>query len=422
MRIERAPHFRGTFAPPGDKSISHRLAMLGALAYGDTVLDGYASGNDCASTLGCLKALGVPVEAIDRQVVIHGRGLAAFSDPGQPLDAGNSGSTLRMLSGILAALPFETTITGDASLRQRPVERIAAPLRAMGATATSREGRPPLTIRGGKLHGTTWDSPVASAQVKTAVLFAGLNAAGRTTVREPALSRDHTERLLPLFGVDVQRHGLSVTVSGPARLRAASMRVPGDASSAAFLVVAALTLPDSEVRIENVLLNPTRIAFLDVLREMNGKVEIGLSAAVPEPVGYVTARSSQLAGVTITPERVPALIDEIPALAVAAAQAEGRTVVTGAAELRVKESDRIAALREGLGRMGAQVEEQADGFVIEGGRPLRGARVAALGDHRIAMALAVAALNASGATDIEDAECASVSFPEFYDILATAAR
>jgi 3-phosphoshikimate 1-carboxyvinyltransferase len=277
-------------------------------------------------------------------------------------------------------------------------------------------------VEGGRLRGIRYEQEVASAQVKTAVLLAGLQAEGRTTVTEPELSRDHTERLLPAFGVPVHRDGLAVSVDGPARLTPFSMTVPGDASSAAFLVVAALILPDSEVRIDGLLLNPGRVAFLDVLREMGAKIECGLSSEEPEAVGWVVAQSSLLRGLALPPERVPSVIDEIPALAVAAAHARGRSVFSGAAELRVKESDRIAALAEGLQHMGADLKEHPDGLTIEGGRPLRGATIRTFDDHRIAMAFSVAALAASGASEIAPAECASVSFPQFYACLREGAR
>jgi 3-phosphoshikimate 1-carboxyvinyltransferase len=418
VRIDPASSFRGRFHLPGDKSISHRAAILGGMAEGVTRIHNFASAADCASTLGCLRALGVAVERNGNEVIIRGRGASAWWAPAQPLDAGNSGSTLRMLAGALAGRPFRSILTGDESLCRRPVERIAVPLRLMGATAASTDGKPPLTIDGGKLRALAYDSPVASAQVKTAVLLAGLQAEGTTTVREPFPSRDHTERMLPLFGVPVERSLLAVSVRGVARLRGAEVTVPGDASSAAFPVVAALILPDSEVRLDGVLLSPGRAAFLEVLKAMGAQVESGLTSTEPEPVGWIAARSSRLRGVVVDQGLVPALIDEVPALAVAAAFADGTFAVSGAAELRVKESDRIAALAEGLTRMGASVEERPDGLVIHGGRALQGAAVRSLGDHRIAMALAVAALAARGPTEIEEAECASVSFPEFYDLLA----
>lgn len=417
MRLGPAPNFRGSFKLPGDKSISHRLALFGALAEGRTTIDNFSSAGDCASTLRCLRALGVDVVVQGARVVVEGRGFAGLRAPEGQLDAGNSGTTLRLLAGVLAACPFEATIAGDESLNRRPVERVAAPLRAMGAEAHSSDGRPPLRLRGGRLRAVDWSLPVASAQVKSAVLLAGLQAVGRTTVREPAASRDHTERLLPAFGVEVEREHLAVSVEGGSVLTPVTMSVPGDVSSAAFLIVAGLILPDSEVRVEGVLLNPLRTAFLDVLRSMGAQLEMGLTAEAPEPVGYVVARSSRLQGVTVGKEQVPALIDEVPALAVAAACAEGEFALSGAEELRVKESDRLAALREGLGALGADIEERPDGLRIRGGRPLAGASVRSHGDHRIAMALAVAALTATGETTLEGAEAAAVSFPEFFGLL-----
>ena len=420
MRIERASRFRGRFTLPGDKSISHRAAILGAMAEGETHVHNYSSAADCAATLACLRQLGVEIRREGVDVGIESGGLGAWRAPEVVLDAENSGSTIRMLAGALAGRPFRTVLTGDESLRRRPVERVAGPLRSMGATVLTTDGKPPMTIDGGPLRGLVVDLPVASAQVKTAVLLAGLQAEGTTTVREPGPSRDHTERMLPAFGVAVERDGLAATVHGGARLRGTDVVVPGDASSAAFLIVAALVLPDSEVRLDGVLLSPTRTAFLEVLRAMGGDVEAQVEAADPEPVGSIVARSSRLHGTTVDPILVPSLIDEVPALAVAAALAEGPFTVTGAAELRVKESDRIRALAEGLTALGARVQERPDGLVLEGGTPLRGARVRSHGDHRIAMALSVAALAAEGTTDIEGAECVAVSFPGFYALIEKA--
>jgi len=421
LRIEPAPSFRGRFRLPGDKSISHRAALFGALAEGTTRIENYSSAADCASTLECLGALGVAWSRDGSRVTVEGQGPEAWTPPEDDLDAGNSGTTLRLLSGALAGRPFRSVLTGDDSLRQRPVERVAAPLRTMGAALHSTDGRPPLVIEGGRLRGITYESPVASAQVKTAVLLAGLQAEGRTIVTEPAPSRDHTERMLPQFGVRVERGGLSVAVEGGSRLQGAEVSVPSDVSSAAFLVVAALVLPDSEVHLDGVLLSPTRAAFVEVLRAMGGRIETRLEAADPEPVGSIVARSSSLRGIAVDPSLIASVIDEVPALAVAASLASGTFTLSGARELRVKESDRLAAMSEGLGALGARVEERPDGLVIEGGAPLRGAAVRSFGDHRIAMALAVAALAAEGHTEIEGAECATVSFPEFYDILGQGA-
>jgi 3-phosphoshikimate 1-carboxyvinyltransferase len=419
LRIETASRFRGRFTLPGDKSVSHRAALLGAMAEGETLVRNYSSAADCASTLACLRALGAAIRREGTEVRVRG-GLDMWRSPSHPLDCENSGSTIRMLAGALAGRPFRSVLTGDESLRRRPVERVAVPLRAMGARVETTDGRPPLAIEGGRLRPLAWDLPVASAQIKTAVLLAGLQAEGRTSVREPAASRDHTERMLPAFGVAVERDGLSAAVNGPARLRGATVDVPGDASSAAFLVVAALVLPDSEVRLDGVLLSPTRTAFLDVLREMGGRVEARLEATSPEPVGSIVASSSSLRGARVDPAIVPSLIDEVPALAAAAAFASGRFEVSGAAELRVKESDRLHALARGLAALGASVEEREDGLVVEGGAPLSGAAVRSFGDHRIAMALSVAALGARGTTEVEGAECVAVSFPSFYDVLAAA--
>jgi 3-phosphoshikimate 1-carboxyvinyltransferase len=417
VRLSPARRFRGRFSLPGDKSISHRLAILGALASGDTHAANFSSGADCASTLRCLEGLGVRIERTGHTVVIRGDGPERLRAPNRRLDAGNSGSTLRMLAGAVAARPFTTTLTGDASLRRRPVERVALPLRAMGADVETSNGCPPLTLHGRPLRGMSWDMDVASAQVKTAILLAGLQAEGVTTVREPSPSRDHTERLMPLFGAALERNGLQTSVRGGARLRSVQTTVPGDVSSAAFLIVAAVTLPDSAVELDGVLLNPQRTAFLEVLRQMGAEVETLVQAHEPEPVGRILARTSRLRGVEVPPALVPSLIDEVPALAIAAARAEGRFTLSAASELRVKESDRIAALAEGLRAMGARIEERDDGFEIEGGAPLRGARVRSFDDHRIAMAFAVAALGARGDSEIEDGECASVSFPEFWQLL-----
>ena len=415
-RIGPARRLRGQFRLPGDKSLSHRLAILAALAEGTSRFGNFSTAGDCRSTLACLEALGVGV-TLDDAVSIAGRGPGGLHAPAAPLDAGNSGSTLRMLAGVLAGRPFRSVLDGDASLRGRPVERVAAPLRAMGASIVTTGGRPPVTIEGAALAGLDHTLQVASAQVKTAILLAGLQADGRTSVTEPSPSRDHTERLLPCFGVPVRRTGRTVTVER-ARLTPFDMTVPGDPSSAAFLLVAALVVPDARVRVDGVLLNPSRIAFLDVLRRMGGAIRVGIESDDAEPVGWIEAETSALRGIDVTADEVPSLIDELPILTVAGALASGTFRIAGAEELRVKESDRIAAMVEGLATMGARVEEHPDGLTIEGGPRLHGAAVRAHGDHRIAMSLAVAALAAGGGdTLIEGAECASVSFPEFFAVL-----
>ena len=417
MRLSQARRFRGRFTLPGDKSLSHRLAIMGALAHGESVFTNFSSADDCAATLRCLEALGVESRRKDRRVEVVGRGAESLKAAAVPLDAANSGSTLRMLAGVVAGRPFRTTITGDASLRRRPVERVAEPLRRMGARTSSADGKPPLVIDGGPLKAMHWAMTTPSAQVKSAVLLAALQAEGRTTVVEPAATRDHTERLLPAFDVPVEVQGSAVSVSGGARLHPVTLDVPGDVSSAAFLVVAGLVLPDAFVRIDKVLLNPRRTAFLDVLRRMGAQIETGLDTTDPEPVGWIEARASQLGSAVVTAAEVPALIDEVPILAVAAALGDGELVVRDAAELRVKESDRIATLAEGLRRLGGAVDEHPDGLTIHGRGRLTGATVRSHGDHRIAMAMAVAALAANGETEIEDAGCIAVSFPEFPSLL-----
>jgi 3-phosphoshikimate 1-carboxyvinyltransferase len=415
-RMRPARIFRGRFRLPGDKSLSHRLAILAALAEGTSRFGNFSTAGDCQSTLACLQALGVEVGSGER-VAISGGGPDAMRPPSRILDAGNSGSTLRMLAGVLAGRRFRSVLDGDASLRGRPVERVAAPLRAMGARIETTNGGSPMTIDGGPLVGFDHTLAVASAQVKTAILLAGLQADGRTTVTEPTASRDHTERLLPCFGAPVATTGRTVSIER-ARLTPFDMTVPGDPSSAAFLVVAALVIPEARVRVDGVLLNPSRIAFLDVLRRMGATIRTGVDAHAPEPVGWIEAETSALRGTDITADDVPALIDELPILAVAGALAGGTFRVAGASELRLKESDRIAAMVEGLARMGARIEESADGLAIDGGRPLHGAMVRSRDDHRIAMSLAIAALAAvDGDTRIEGAECAAVSFPEFYAVL-----
>ena len=410
---------RGRIVLPGDKSISHRYALLGALADGQTRIDNYAPGRDCAATLTCLEQLGVTVERpAPATIVIHGRGLGGLQPADGTLDAMNSGSTMRMLAGVVAGHPFTTRITGDESLRRRPMRRIAVPLERMGARVEHDNGRPPLTIHGpAVLQAIHFVPEVASAQVKSAVLLAGLHARGETIVTEPALTRDHTERALAAFGAPPLVEGLTVRLAGGRRLTAQPLRVPGDASSAAFWAVAAAGLPGSAVELANVGLNPTRSAFLAVLARAGARVVTSSEREdAGEPVGTVTVASDSLRPLEIAPDEVPGLIDELPVLA-ALATFGGRTRVTGAAELRAKESDRIAALAAGLRAMGAEVEELADGFDVRGGRRLTGGTVDACGDHRLAMAFAIAALGASGPTAIMGAEAADVSYPAFFETL-----
>lgn len=423
--VRPAQRVRGRVRPPGDKSISHRYALLAAIADGPTLITGYPTGADCVSTLGCLRALGVRVEERGRdatglQVEIVGRGHRGLSVPRVTLDAGNSGSTMRMLAGLLAAHPFASSMTGDDSLRRRPMRRIIVPLERMGATIESFDGRPPLTIHGTDgLQSIEFEPEVPSAQVKSATLLAGLHAAGTTSVVEALATRDHTERALEAFGARVLRTGRTVSVTGGQRLSGRRLEVPGDMSSAAFWMVAAASLSGSEIVITGVGLNPTRTGIVDVLRRMGAQIEIdeGLSTT-GEPMGTVIVRHGALGSAEVRPEEVPGVIDELPVLAALATHG-GELTVSGAEELRVKESDRISALAEGLRRMGADIEEQLDGFRVRGHNRLRGGDVDARNDHRLAMAFAVAALGGSGPTTIHDAGAAAVSYPEFFSVLET---
>ena len=423
--VQPTQRVRGCVRPPGDKSISHRYAMLAAIADGASTIHGYSDGADCASTLRCLRDLGVQMHEISREPVggielrIVGRGIRGLGAPTDVLDAGNSGSTVRMLAGILAAHPFRISITGDDSLRRRPMRRIIDPLERMGARVGSATDCPPLTIEGSS-HLTAIDfaPEVPSAQVKSAVLLAGLHADGVTRVREPLATRDHTERALQAFGADVVRTGSDVSITGGQRLRARELVVPGDLSSAAFWMVAAAALPGSEVTIESVGLNPTRAGLIDILRRLGASIDVeeATSGAAGEPMGTVVVRHRALLDTHIGPEDVPGVIDELPALAALATHG-GAFSVSGAGELRVKESDRISALADGFRRMGADIEERSDGFQVRATRQLRGGEVDARNDHRLVMAFAIAALGASGPTTIHDAGAAAVSYPEFFSVL-----
>jgi 3-phosphoshikimate 1-carboxyvinyltransferase len=419
-RVSPAERLRGTPHLPGDKSISHRYAMLAAIAEGATRIRNYATGADCQSTLGAMRALGVPVEQQGTEVLITGAGLDGLREPAGTLDAGNSGSTIRMLSGILAAQPFTSRIAGDESLSQRPMERIMRPLEAMGASIQAREGRfPPLEIRGARLRPIDYTLPVASAQVKTCVLFAGLHAEGVTTVREPVRTRDHTEIALREFGAEVEVQNRAIAVHGRARLRSLDLTVPGDLSTAAFFLAAALLIPDSHLTIQDVGLNPTRAALLDFLISMGADIRIPrLEQRAGELVGDIEIRSSSVRGGRIEKELSAALIDEIPVLAVLGATSQDGLEVHDAAELRVKESDRIATLAENLRRMGVTIEVFPDGFRVPGRQRFHAAGLDSFGDHRIAMAFGVASLAADGECTIVGAEAASVSFPDFFATLA----
>lgn len=424
VTVQPAPRVRGRVRPPGDKSISHRYALFAAMASGTSTLDGYSTGADCASTLSCLQALGVDVRHLGPaaegglRVSVTGRGPRGLVAPAAVLDAGNSGSTMRMLAGLLAAHPFSSTVTGDASLQRRPMRRVIVPLERMGARIASQDGRPPLTIDGSAaLRAIDFRPDVPSAQVKSAVLIAGLHADGVTQVTEPLATRDHTERGLEAFGGQVVRDGLAVSVRGGQQLSPRDLQVPGDISSAAFWMVAAAALPGSEIEIAGVGLNPTRTGIIDVLRAFGAAIAIDADAvAAGEPTGRLVVRHDTLRAVTITPDQVPGVIDELPVLAALATHG-GDLQVSGAQELRVKESDRISALADGLRRMGADIDEAPDGFHVRGRQRLRGGDVDARHDHRLAMAFAIAALGATGPTTIHDAGAAAVSYPEFFPVL-----
>lgn len=408
---------RGTLRPPGDKSVAHRAALIASLARGVSEIARFPRGDDCRRTLDLLRALGVPVAEREDTVRITGRGYFRHEAPPGDLDAGNSGSTMRMACGLLAGQPFESRLTGDPSLSRRPMGRVIEPLERMGARIESAPGgRAPLTVRGGRrLLGGDHDLLLPSAQVKTALILAALHAEGASRVREPLPSRDHTERLLGDFGLTLGSGDGWIEIPARAPLDATRLRLPGDISSAAFFIVGAAILPGSDLRIEDVGLNPTRTGLLDVLRSMSAAVEV--EAGEPwgaEPVGSLRIRGGELHGVEVPPESIPRLIDEVPILAVAAAFASGETVIRGAGELRVKESDRLSAVAGGLRAMGVEVSELPDGMVIRGGAPRRPAKLSSGGDHRMAMAWAVAALAAGEACEIEGAEAVGVSYPGFF--------
>lgn len=419
-RITPARRLSGSICLPGDKSISHRYAMLAAIAQGDSILHNYSTGADCHSTLACMAALGAEVVESGADVRIRGRGLNGLTAPITDLDAGNSGSTIRMLSGILAAQPFTSRIAGDESLARRPMDRVMKPLAEMGASISARDGRyTPLEIRGSKLRPIDYMLPVPSAQVKTCILFAGLYADGETTVREPVRSRDHTEIALREFGADIQIRQRVITLTGGPKLAGRELFVPSDLSSAAFFIVAALLVPGSNLIIRGVGLNPTRSTLLDVLVSMGAGISIlSVEQQNGELVGEVLVKGSTgVRGGVIEKETTAALIDEIPVLAILGAATEEGLTVRDAAELRIKETDRIATVAQNLRRMGVEVEESPDGMRIPGKQRFHAAEIDSFGDHRIAMSFSIAALVASGPCAINGAESASVSFPEFFDVL-----
>lgn len=428
LTIKPGGPLQGTVSVPGDKSITHRAIILSALAEGESSISGYCKGEDCLNTMRTFQAMGVQINEQPDQLRVLGKGLWGLTEPDQPLDCGNSGTGIRLLAGLLAGQDFFTVLTGDASVRRRPMGRIVKPLREMGATIAGRKGGElaPLAITGSRLRGIAYTAPVASAQVKSALLLAGLYADGATSVTEPRRSRDHTERLLRYFGIPLQQEGCSVTL--PSRQTggwpAKDIAVPGDLSAAAFFTVGATLVPGSDLTIANVGVNPSRTGLLEILTEMGADIRLDhRGEQAGEPVADIRVRSAGLRGIRIGADRIPQMIDEFPILCVAAAVAEGETFITGAEELRVKESDRITVMASELRKMGAVITETPDGLRIQGlggkrQHRLRGARCDSYGDHRVAMSLAMAAVLADGPTRIDDVACIETSFPCFEDKLS----
>ncbi|MDH7486704.1 MAG: 3-phosphoshikimate 1-carboxyvinyltransferase [Anaerolineae bacterium] len=431
LSVRSGTPLRGRVRVPGDKSISHRALLLGAIAEGESRVSGFLPAADCLATLRCLRGLGVKIETPSPipspyagegsqgvTLIVHGRGLHGLHPPQGPLDCGGSGTTMRLLSGILAGQPFRSVLTGNAQLSRRPMARVAIPLRQMGARVTDTDGHAPLLIEGGHLRGIDYTLPVASAQVKSAILLAGLYADGPTTVREPVPTRDHTERMLQAMGGGLRIADCGLRIEPGERLQALDIVVPGDFSSAAFLIVAATLVPGSEVTIAGVGVNPTRTGALEVLKAMGAHIEVKNEGDCGgEPVADLRVRAGELSAMEIGGAIIPRLIDELPLLALVATQARGMTVIRDAAELRVKETDRIATTVAELRKLGAQIEARPDGFVVRGPTPLRGAEVDSHGDHRLAMTLAVAGLLAEEETRVHDVECIADSFPGFVETL-----
>jgi 3-phosphoshikimate 1-carboxyvinyltransferase len=421
LRVRPCQFLHGTTSVPGDKSISHRALLLGAIAQGVSTVRNWLPAADCQATLNAVRALGVVVEQPSpTELLVHGVGLRGLSSPSTPIDCQGSGTTMRLLAGILAGQPFTSTLDGHAGLRRRPMERVAIPLREMGAQIETRQGCPPLIITGGRLRGIDYHLPVASAQVKSAILLAGLYAEGQTVIHQPGPARDHTERMLKAQGVDLQVQDNIITLSpnSPQPPAPSSLTIPADFSSAAFPLVAALLLPKSNLVLEGIGVNPTRAGLLDVLRHMGAEiVELNASESGGEPVADLMLRSSGLQGIEVSGETVVRMIDEFPIFAVAATQAQGETLVRDARELRVKETDRIAAIVAELRALGASIDEQDDGFIVQGPTRLHGALVRSHGDHRLAMAMIVAGLIADGETVVEGIDVIADSFPGFIELM-----
>lgn len=420
MFFSKVPRLSGEVTVPGDKSISHRSVMFGSIAKGTTEIHGFLQGADCLSTISCFQKMGIEIENKGGTVLVHGKGLRGLTAPETLLDCGNSGTTTRLISGLLSAQDFSVTLTGDESIQARPMKRIMEPLSMMGARIQSvrENGCAPLRITGAPLHGIRYLSPVASAQVKSAILLAGLYAEGETSVTEPYISRDHSERMLSLFGADIHTEGTTALLLPPRELFAKKLTIPGDISSAAYFLAAGLMIPGSEILIKNVGINPTRAGILNVCRQMGGSITLVNQKDSPgEPTADLLVSYSQLKGTVIEGEIIPTLIDELPIIAAMACFAEGTTTIRNAAELKVKESNRIAIMVENLNAMGADVTETEDGMIIHGKTPLHGAVIDSKKDHRIAMTFAVTALASEGETEILSAECVDISYPDFYSDL-----
>jgi len=417
IRISPTEKFSGVVTIPGDKSISHRSVILGSLADGIVDVDGFLCSADCIATLRAMQSMGVKIDGAGTpKIKIHGVGLGGLSRPKNVLDLGNSGTGTRLLAGLVSGNSFISEITGDDSLKKRPMGRIVKPLTEMGAVIEGEKC--PLRIKGGNLKAIDYVSPISSAQVKSCILIAGLFAEGITSVTEPVKSRDHTERMLQYLEADVKIDRLKVSVNGGSKLKAKPIQVPGDISSALFILAGGLIVPGGKVTVKNVGINPTRYEVLDILKRMGAKIDVRpINADSSEPIADITAEYSRLKGINITKDEVPGIIDELPMLAVLAAAAEGRTEVSGAKELRVKESDRIKCVAENLKKVGADIVEKEDGWIINGGRKFKGSVVTSFGDHRIAMSMIIAGLVSEGEMIVEDTEWIDTSFPGFMDIV-----
>ncbi|MBC1649021.1 3-phosphoshikimate 1-carboxyvinyltransferase [Listeria booriae] len=411
----------GTIRVPGDKSISHRSIMFGALANGTTTVSNFLKGEDCLSTIGVFRALGVPIEEFPDKIVVHGTGWDGLKRPDETLDVGNSGTTIRLMLGILAGRPFDATLEGDASIAKRPMGRVMLPLREMGAIFEAKDANfAPVKVTGTKLQPMTYTLPVASAQVKSAIIFAALQADGETTIIEKEKTRDHTEQMIRQFGGAITTDGLTIRVNGGQEFQGQNVVVPGDISSAAFFIVAGLIIPNSKIRLENVGLNPTRTGIIDVVKEMGGKITVEqTSKAGDEPAGTVIVETSDLKGIEIGGDIIPRLIDELPVIALLASQATGKTVIKDAEELKVKETNRIDAVVTELSKMGVALVGTDDGMIIEGNQTLHGATVQSYGDHRMGMMLQIAALLADSDVTLEKAEAINVSYPSFFEDVAS---